>query len=118
MIASKAAADAADSGGDQQGAEHSVVAYYKLPEGGSSAEDVPAGIPEFWSHCMRSNDVLMEKITEKDEDVLRYLTDIRYELLGNDATDSVGGGGTVISTLQPVSLGSGVTAVEAISPPI
>ena len=92
VIASKAAADAADSGGDQQGAEHSVVAYYKLPEGGSSAEDVPAGIPEFWSHCMRSNDVLMEKITEKDEDVLRYLTDIRYELLGNDEPEQAGAG--------------------------
>jgi len=58
-------------------------------EGGDQPAPAPqgeagAGIPEFWAYCLRNNDVVGELITEKDDDVLRYLKDIRYELLGAD----------------------------------
>ena len=49
---------------------------------GSSSGEGGQGIPEFWACCIRANDVVSELITAKDDEVLKHLKDIRYELLG------------------------------------
>ena len=54
---------------------------------GEGEEDVPVGVPEFWAFCMKNNDVVTELITDKDNEVLRYLKDIRYELLGSNLNE-------------------------------
>ncbi|CAG8024665.1 unnamed protein product [Penicillium salamii] len=40
-----------------------------------------AGIPEFWLSAMKNQISLAEMITERDEDALKHLTDIRMEYL-------------------------------------
>ncbi|KIX10369.1 uncharacterized protein Z518_01451 [Rhinocladiella mackenziei CBS 650.93] len=45
-----------------------------------SSEDIK-GIPEFWLSAMKSQISLAELITDRDEDALRSLTDIRMEYL-------------------------------------
>ena len=59
-------------------------------DSGDSDADLGKGIPEFWRACIMNNDVVSELITEKDDDVLKYLTDIRYELLGSPSPGSEG----------------------------
>ncbi|CCX12008.1 Similar to Putative nucleosome assembly protein C364.06; acc. no. O59797 [Pyronema omphalodes CBS 100304] len=39
------------------------------------------GIPEFWLSAMKNNVLLAETITERDEDALKHLTDIRLSYL-------------------------------------
>lgn len=55
------------------------------PEGAAATEStVPAdakGIPEFWLTAMRNQISLAELITERDEEALKALTDIRMEYL-------------------------------------
>ncbi|KAI3969311.1 hypothetical protein MKW92_027267, partial [Papaver armeniacum] len=36
------------------------------------------GVPNFWLNAMKSNEVLREEITRRDEDPLKYLTNIKY----------------------------------------
>ncbi|KAF6241597.1 hypothetical protein HO173_000308 [Letharia columbiana] len=49
-------------------------------EGRQAAEDM-AGIPEFWLSAMKNQVSLAELITDRDEAVLKLLTDIRMEYL-------------------------------------
>ncbi|KAI9022557.1 hypothetical protein DFJ74DRAFT_670007 [Hyaloraphidium curvatum] len=42
-----------------------------------SSQDKTKGIPQFWLTAMRTHPVLMDLITERDEDALKHLTDIR-----------------------------------------
>ncbi|KAL9007202.1 MAG: hypothetical protein Q9188_000005 [Gyalolechia gomerana] len=58
--------------------EDSVKA--ESPDGEKTAENL-AGIPEFWLSAMKNQVSLAELITDKDEAVLRLLTDIRMEYL-------------------------------------
>ena len=46
----------------------------------ASGEDVK-GIPEFWLSAMKNQVSLAEMITDRDEDALKFLTDIRMEYL-------------------------------------
>eukprot|EP00271_Cylindrocystis_brebissonii_P010651 TRINITY_DN26924_c0_g1_i1.p1 TRINITY_DN26924_c0_g1~~TRINITY_DN26924_c0_g1_i1.p1 ORF type:complete len:474 (-),score=160.78 TRINITY_DN26924_c0_g1_i1:480-1757(-) len=48
--------------------------------GGKDEEDVK-GVPEFWLTAMKSNEILQEQITERDESALKYLTDITWSPL-------------------------------------
>ncbi|KNA18311.1 hypothetical protein SOVF_072070 [Spinacia oleracea] len=43
-------------------------------------EDAPEekGVPNFWVTAMKTNDVLAEEITERDEGALKYLKDIKW----------------------------------------
>lgn len=50
------------------------------PDGEKAATNL-AGIPEFWLSAMKNQVSLAELITDKDETVLRLLTDIRMEYL-------------------------------------
>ena len=44
-------------------------------------EPVAAGIPEFWLSAMKNQVSLAEMITDRDEEALKHLTDIRMEYL-------------------------------------
>lgn len=44
-------------------------------------EPAAAGIPEFWLSAMKNQISLAEMITERDEEALKHLTDIRMEYL-------------------------------------
>lgn len=50
------------------------------PEGEQSVTDLK-GIPEFWLSAMKNQISLAELITEKDQEALKYLTDIRMQYL-------------------------------------
>lgn len=41
----------------------------------------PAGVPQFWAGALRAHDLLGNQITEKDEEVLAHLIDVRCEEL-------------------------------------
>ena len=43
--------------------------------------DAPKGIPEFWLTALKNHVALSEVITERDEEALRHLTDIRLRYL-------------------------------------
>ncbi|KAL0354538.1 UNVERIFIED_CONTAM: Nucleosome assembly protein 1 [Sesamum radiatum] len=36
------------------------------------------GVPEFWLTAMKTNDILSEEISERDEEALKYLKDIKW----------------------------------------
>ncbi|CAG8125956.1 unnamed protein product [Penicillium olsonii] len=50
-------------------------------EAGETEAEPMAGIPEFWLSAMKNQISLAEMITERDEDALKHLTDIRMEYL-------------------------------------
>ena len=50
-------------------------------EADSKSDEPMKGIPEFWLSAMKNQISLAELITERDEDALRMLTDIRMEYL-------------------------------------
>ncbi|KAF5776868.1 putative nucleosome assembly protein (NAP) [Helianthus annuus] len=43
---------------------------------GNSKEE--KGVPEFWLTAMKTNEILAEEISERDEDALKYLKDIKW----------------------------------------
>ncbi|XP_065868278.1 nucleosome assembly protein 1;4 isoform X2 [Euphorbia lathyris] len=45
-------------------------------EGDNAAEE--KGVPDFWLTALRSNEVVGDEITERDEGALKFLKDIRY----------------------------------------
>jgi len=47
----------------------------------SIATDAPKGIPEFWLTALKNHMALSELITERDEEALRHLTDVRLRYL-------------------------------------
>ncbi|GAB4823465.1 hypothetical protein N2152v2_010511 [Parachlorella kessleri] len=44
-------------------------------------EEVPAGIPGFWAAALSNHPHIEEQITEKDKEVLQYLSDVKVEQL-------------------------------------
>ena len=62
---------------DEEGGESSKP---ESSEADNSASDIK-GIPEFWLSAMKNQISLAELITEKDQEALKYLTDIRMEYL-------------------------------------
>lgn len=60
---------------DEEGAEKA-----EAPEESESAEPAK-GIPEFWLSAMKNQISLAELITDRDEEALRSLTDVRMEYL-------------------------------------
>jgi nucleosome assembly protein 1-like 1 len=41
------------------------------------------GVPDFWLTAMKTNEVLAEQITERDEEALKYLKDIKWYRIDN-----------------------------------
>ncbi|GLJ43338.1 hypothetical protein SUGI_0900210 [Cryptomeria japonica] len=52
------------------------------------AADLEEGVPEFWLTAMTNNDTLAMQITERDEDALKFLKDIRYSPFDSDNHES------------------------------
>jgi nucleosome assembly protein 1-like 1 len=50
----------------------------------AAGESATGGIPEFWLTAMKNNEVLEGMITERDEEALKFLTDITTEYIDND----------------------------------
>ncbi|GMN36963.1 hypothetical protein TIFTF001_006433 [Ficus carica] len=50
-------------------------------EGDKATED--KGVPDFWLNAMKTNEVLAEEITERDEGALKYLKDIKWSRIDN-----------------------------------
>ncbi|KAL9235473.1 hypothetical protein vseg_010230 [Gypsophila vaccaria] len=48
------------------------------PEQGEEKPSEEKGVPSFWLTAMRTNEVLSEEITERDEEALKYLKDIKW----------------------------------------
>mmetsp|Transcript_10203 Transcript_10203/g.30717 ORF Transcript_10203/g.30717 Transcript_10203/m.30717 type:complete len:389 (-) Transcript_10203:677-1843(-) len=67
--------------GDEKPSEAAEEASGKEGEG---AEEVPAGIPEFWLNVLRNYEEIGNRITEKDEAVLEHLVDITCDELEGD----------------------------------
>ncbi|KAL8945121.1 MAG: hypothetical protein Q9211_000333 [Gyalolechia sp. 1 TL-2023] len=65
------------AGGSADGEDEDSVKA-ESPDGRKTAAN-PAGIPEFWLSAMKNQVSLAELITDKDEAVLRLLTDSRME---------------------------------------
>ncbi|GJZ82152.1 nucleosome assembly protein 1;4-like protein isoform X2 [Tanacetum coccineum] len=41
-------------------------------------DDTAKGVPEFWLTAMKNNKIMAEEITERDEEALKYLKDIKW----------------------------------------
>lgn len=50
----------------------------------ADATSEPAGVPEFWLTALRNHIGLSEIITERDEEALKHLLDIRISYLGKE----------------------------------
>ncbi|EPS58301.1 hypothetical protein M569_16514, partial [Genlisea aurea] len=51
-------------------------------EGVASGQEVK-GVPDFWLIAMKTNEVLAEEITERDEEALKFLKDIKWSRIDN-----------------------------------
>lgn len=51
---------------------------------GSEAADAVKGIPEFWLTALKNLSIAADLITEKDEEALKHLTDIKVIHLDNN----------------------------------
>ena len=54
---------------------------------GEGGGPVPAGVPDFWSTALRTHPALAELITDKDAEVLAFLSDVRGEELNVEGDD-------------------------------
>ncbi|KAK1770658.1 putative nucleosome assembly protein [Phialemonium atrogriseum] len=75
--------DEIKAGEEDDEPEEGEDAEEKSGESAETAEDKAgvAGIPEFWLSAMKNQISLAEMITDRDEDALKRLTDIRMEYL-------------------------------------
>jgi len=64
---------------EEEGIKIEEVKDEKDPKA-KSQQDVPKGIPEFWSTAMFHHEALGELITEKDMEALKFLTDVRVKV--------------------------------------
>jgi nucleosome assembly protein 1-like 1 len=53
----------------------------------TDTQDDSKGIPKFWLTAMKHNEVLQDQITEKDEEILKYLTDVSSTFLNDNPMD-------------------------------
>ncbi|KAL1877103.1 hypothetical protein VTK73DRAFT_8840 [Phialemonium thermophilum] len=73
--------DKEEAEGDAEKAPESSEAAEGAAEGAAADETTVAGIPEFWLSAMKNQVSLSEMITDRDEEALKRLTDIRMEYL-------------------------------------
>ncbi|KAL6615905.1 hypothetical protein ACP70R_038175 [Stipagrostis hirtigluma subsp. patula] len=57
-----------------------VVEVEGITQGGDEdpAEKKEKGVPDFWLHAMKNNEILAEEIQKGDEEALKYLKDIKW----------------------------------------
>ncbi|KAK6125044.1 hypothetical protein DH2020_041222 [Rehmannia glutinosa] len=52
-------------------------------EQGEVKENEGKGVPDFWLTAMKTNDILAEEISERDEEALKFLKDIKWSRIEN-----------------------------------
>ena len=70
-----------EAGKDEEQGEDEEAEEDKSEEKTNSTETAASGVPEFWLSAMKNQVSLAELITDRDEEALRTLTDIRMEYL-------------------------------------
>ncbi|KAK4395113.1 Nucleosome assembly protein 1 [Sesamum angolense] len=64
-----------------------IVEVEGVAEASKEQEETQAnegkGVPEFWLTAMKTNDILSEEISERDEEALKYLKDIKWCKIDN-----------------------------------
>ncbi|KAK5942009.1 histone chaperone [Knufia obscura] len=70
-----------EAGKDEEDEEEEGAEAEKPEAGESTMPEDAKGIPEFWLSAMKNQISLAELITDRDEDALKSLTDIRMEYL-------------------------------------
>ncbi|KAL1856089.1 histone chaperone [Paecilomyces lecythidis] len=66
---------------DEEEEEEEAKAKEEEPKKEETAASTVAGIPEFWLSAMKNQISLAEMITDRDEEALKHLVDIRMEYL-------------------------------------
>ncbi|KAF2452326.1 hypothetical protein BDY21DRAFT_175567 [Lineolata rhizophorae] len=77
----EAAAAAAAAAAEEEGEEGTAGAKKDTEKAEEKPSEPVKGIPEFWLSAMKNQVSLAEMITDRDEEALKYLTDIRMEYL-------------------------------------
>jgi len=64
-----------EKAGDRKAAEETKIEV--------NIEELKAskGVPRFWLYAMKNNTLIKSLITDKDEEILKHLTDLRYEAI-------------------------------------
>lgn len=70
--------DFSENSDDEEAGEHRARAHLPAPTADELAA-APKGIPEFWLTALKNHLGLSELITERDEEALKFLIDIRLE---------------------------------------
>ena len=73
--------DEVDAGRKEEEQEEGVTEGGEEPKKDDEKEPTMSGIPEFWLSAMKNQISLAEMITERDEDALKHLVDVRMEYL-------------------------------------
>lgn len=73
--------DEIKAGQEEEDEEEEEAEESKAEDKDATEESPAAGIPEFWLSAMKNQLSLAEMITEKDEEALKHLVDIRMEYL-------------------------------------
>lgn len=76
-----AEAEERDEDEDDEDEEEPSARVTELDESGEAAAAALKGVPEFWLVALKNHNIIGEQITERDEEALRHLTDIRLEYL-------------------------------------
>ncbi|OJJ41292.1 hypothetical protein ASPWEDRAFT_102873 [Aspergillus wentii DTO 134E9] len=70
-----------DAGNEEEEEDAEAKAGEEQSKKDEEKESATSGIPEFWLSSMKNQISLAEMITERDEEALKHLTDIRMEYL-------------------------------------
>ncbi|KAL3644361.1 Nucleosome assembly protein [Castilleja foliolosa] len=62
---------------------YAIVNGAEVEEGATGAEPEEKGVPDFWLTAMKNNEVLVEEISERDEEALKFLKDIKWSRVDN-----------------------------------
>ncbi|GFP84482.1 nucleosome assembly protein 1 [Phtheirospermum japonicum] len=62
---------------------YEIVNGLEVEVGATGAEPEEKGVPDFWLTAMKNNEVLVEEISERDEEALKFLKDIKWSRVDN-----------------------------------
>ncbi|KAL6534967.1 Nucleosome assembly protein 1,2 [Orobanche hederae] len=60
-----------------------VNGIVEIEDSTTGAESEEKGVPDFWLNAMKNNEVLVDEISERDEDALKFLKDIKWARCDN-----------------------------------
>lgn len=81
-LASGEAAEEEEREDEEEDSDDESSSGARVTEVDESGADVSIkGIPEFWLVALKNHNIIGEQITERDEEALKHLTDIRLEYL-------------------------------------